>query len=436
MATVDFIPWATLPGANVELQAAYDVDPEVGTGSPSGIARSVVWNKLGRQASFQAAVIANFVSDALAIDVLDDGDLAGAIADFKNALLAFTSQTPIGSFVNKFRNATCQIAARPIPGGGIVVATGALDATPKNYTLDGWQVTCAGATVSVNKAGTIGLAPNSIQVTGQSGVTDCKVLQIIESIDAFGLANNNVLVQCKFRNNTGGAFAPTLTVKTAGSTDTWSSSNPVVTAQALQSVANGATGTLFYAFAMPSGAQQGVSVTWNFAGAINGLAKNFQLGDFDIRAVGAQTGSFAVVQPPPSLSKIIDEVVWCQRHLPSVGPLTGAFGQTISTGAIQGTPFHTANCPIFFPTTMRIPPTGIVHSAPDTTFNLSFSGTIVGLDASTGLVFNNAGVNSSNLNAISSGTTWATNAATVLGMVGGTGAYLYFTGAELCGAQA
>jgi len=91
MATVDFLPFAIGGGANVLDQADYAALPAVSTGYVAGTAISEQLNKTWRQSSFQAAVVANFVSQALNADVLDDGDLSTAISQFFAAIRATVS---------------------------------------------------------------------------------------------------------------------------------------------------------------------------------------------------------------------------------------------------------------------------------------------------------------------------------------------------------
>ena len=77
MPTNDFKPFATAGGANVSTQAEYLALAALSTGWQSGKASSKEINKAVRQATFIAAALAQFVSDKGAVDVLDDGNLAG-----------------------------------------------------------------------------------------------------------------------------------------------------------------------------------------------------------------------------------------------------------------------------------------------------------------------------------------------------------------------
>lgn len=89
MSTVDYLAVANNPGANVETQATYLAEVTSGVlqnGYQGGIVPSVRFNKTIRQTSMVAAAVANMISAELAIDVLDDGNLATLIANLTSAI--------------------------------------------------------------------------------------------------------------------------------------------------------------------------------------------------------------------------------------------------------------------------------------------------------------------------------------------------------------
>jgi hypothetical protein len=86
MPQIDFLAFATGAGANVETQSAYASDPTTGTGYATGILYSDKINKVLRQASFVAAGMANVVSQALNVDVLDDGNITGFVGHLQSAI--------------------------------------------------------------------------------------------------------------------------------------------------------------------------------------------------------------------------------------------------------------------------------------------------------------------------------------------------------------
>ncbi|WP_143220679.1 MULTISPECIES: hypothetical protein [unclassified Achromobacter] len=88
MATNDYLPFGTGAGSNVIAQADYVALAARVAGFSAGVAKSNQLNKTWRQSSVIAAMIAQFTSDTLAQDVLDDGDLAALQAKFSAALLS------------------------------------------------------------------------------------------------------------------------------------------------------------------------------------------------------------------------------------------------------------------------------------------------------------------------------------------------------------
>ena len=87
-ASTDFLPFATGAGANVVSQAVYAADSAVPNGFSSGIASSAKFNKVFRQSSFVAAAVATWMANTLGINVADDGDLNGFVANLAAAVKA------------------------------------------------------------------------------------------------------------------------------------------------------------------------------------------------------------------------------------------------------------------------------------------------------------------------------------------------------------
>ncbi len=73
--TVDYLPFAINVGSNIEGQSSYVIEPIRLTGHQAGVAKSAVMNKSLRQHSVMVAALANLLSEALDVDVLDDGDV-------------------------------------------------------------------------------------------------------------------------------------------------------------------------------------------------------------------------------------------------------------------------------------------------------------------------------------------------------------------------
>ncbi|EKD7755881.1 hypothetical protein OSG00_000662 [Shigella sonnei] len=84
----DFKPFATGAGANVTSQAEWEALAALTSGFQAGKASSAQVNKALRQGTFVASALAQFISNKLAADVIDDGDLSGFVTDFINAISA------------------------------------------------------------------------------------------------------------------------------------------------------------------------------------------------------------------------------------------------------------------------------------------------------------------------------------------------------------
>ena len=101
MSTIDYLPIAVNPGANVESQADFAGSGHQENGFSAGIAQSKQLNKCWRQSSMMAAAIANFIANTLGINVLDDGNLAELITNLTNAIIntgpriASVNNTPV-----------------------------------------------------------------------------------------------------------------------------------------------------------------------------------------------------------------------------------------------------------------------------------------------------------------------------------------------------
>lgn len=87
MAKNDFLPFAFAPTARVLEQSAYEGMTALRQdGFDAGIAEPDQLNKVWRQSSAIASMVAEFVSTTLNADVLDDGDGAALLAQFEDAL--------------------------------------------------------------------------------------------------------------------------------------------------------------------------------------------------------------------------------------------------------------------------------------------------------------------------------------------------------------
>ncbi|WP_176076844.1 hypothetical protein [Burkholderia dolosa] len=91
----DFLPFATGPGANVVDQATYAALDALTKGFVSGTAKSDQLNKVWRQSSIMAAVIAQFIVAQTGQAALDDGTTPTLLANFTKAVNAASKQCVI-----------------------------------------------------------------------------------------------------------------------------------------------------------------------------------------------------------------------------------------------------------------------------------------------------------------------------------------------------
>ncbi len=130
MATNDFKPFAIAPSANVTDQADYAALPAVLSGFSAGVASSAQINKALRQSTVLASVLAQFISNQLSADVLDNGDTTTLL----NNLIAALNSNGAASFLQKANNlgeikaagAVAQAAALTNLGLGATALSGRL----------------------------------------------------------------------------------------------------------------------------------------------------------------------------------------------------------------------------------------------------------------------------------------------------------------------
>lgn len=116
-AVNDFKVFAGDPSADVITQAAYEALAALNLGFATGTAISGQLNKVWRQSSIMAAVLAQFISDQSGNDSIDDGTTAALLLNLTNSItnLATTSVVgkhtiwvPAGSIAQRLTNGALQ----------------------------------------------------------------------------------------------------------------------------------------------------------------------------------------------------------------------------------------------------------------------------------------------------------------------------------------
>ncbi len=132
MATNDFKPFAIAPSANVTNQADYAALPAVLSGFTAGVASSAQINKALRQSTVLASVLAQFISNQLSADVLDDGDTTTLL----NNLIAALNSNGAASFLQKANNFSEIKAAGAVSQAAALANLGSSDGTLKGRLLN------------------------------------------------------------------------------------------------------------------------------------------------------------------------------------------------------------------------------------------------------------------------------------------------------------
>lgn len=231
--------------------------------------------------------------------------------------------------VNKLRNSSL---ISWFHGSSVTVTTSGGWGAEGIYVLPtGAGVTAAQSTNGVANPLTV----NSLKITGNTSVTDVLVRFVIESNDAAALAGQTVVFQVPVLNNTGASITPTITVKhaTAGQ-DNYSTTATDVSAASLQTIANGATGTLAYAWNASAASSNGISVTVDFGNNFSTNAKSIQIGGgFDCRvSPNSITGQISV-PPTPDIRDATTDMLWNHRF----------FFSTYENGVAPGTNVVSSN---------------------------------------------------------------------------------------------
>ncbi|MDE8556136.1 tail fiber protein [Pantoea vagans] len=131
MAANNFKAFALDPNANVLSQAEWEALPALLSGFSAGKASSAQVNKAIRQATFIASAVAQFVSDALTQDVLDDGNSQAFVTALKQAItygsvpagipVPWPAATPPAGWLkcsgSNFNTATYPLLAKAYPSG-------------------------------------------------------------------------------------------------------------------------------------------------------------------------------------------------------------------------------------------------------------------------------------------------------------------------------
>lgn len=393
---------------------------DVSGSAPATIADPDCWNAI-------MAELANVV--AATGGTLSKTNVSQVLTSIQ-ALIA--TGAPGGGYLNKLRNSTCLVASRG--------TSGTVSAGSAAYTLDGHYLAATGAGLAWSQVAGIGYAEKSLQLSCASGLTDAVWSQPVHGSGAAPLAGQNVTLQFRMKNSSGGSITPKLTVKHLNASDVgvygpWTGVSPAanttdLSAASLSPVANGATQVESYTFACSAAAGNGLLVSVDFGAGLNAASGSVIIGDFDLRATpNLSTGVPAVTPPLPELRDIVAEILECFHYLPALssGGVSGNSFLGIAGCFSGGSP--NAFVGWQFPVPTRVPVTGLYVSSPSHFIlsNAAAGGTTLSslvLISDTTVLGAELGPNASSTSSLSAGD------AVLFGTTSAS-ALMYLTGAEL-----
>jgi hypothetical protein len=232
--------------------------------------------------------------------------LSGNAQVFITEIAEDVNQAGYGGFRNKFRNPGVDVDQRGTNGSAAAVTTAGA------YVTDGHIVVPTGASVTaqqITRDSISSRSANSLKITGATSVTGLQVKLRIESTTAAPLASQQVTVQCKVYNSTGGSITPKLSAGAPAGVDSFAAFNGApasgdLNAVNLQACANGATTTLAYTWAGGAGLNTGLEATFDFGNNFTTNTKFIELSDFDIRVTPAVATGLNSNPPPTELRPI------------------------------------------------------------------------------------------------------------------------------------
>jgi hypothetical protein len=117
MASNDFLPFASAGGANVVTQSVYAAMAALGPGFVTGIAESNQLNKVWRQSSIAAAILAQFIADVTGANSVDDGTTATLLGNLITAIQAADYQVDTSVAANAITLTYSPVPITPLTDG-------------------------------------------------------------------------------------------------------------------------------------------------------------------------------------------------------------------------------------------------------------------------------------------------------------------------------
>ena len=275
------------------------------------------------------------------------------------------------AFGNRLRNPDFNITQRT--NATFTITTGSAA-----YHTDGWISQAAGANVTLipnngSQQAAGGLGANSVKIVGASSNTQVNFYQRIEASWAAPMAGQQVVFQIKLTNNTGGTLTPSISAQYPNTMNAFGGVTTDLVITAVQSIANGATGTIAYSWTASPSAVLGYRPAIYFP--LSASTQTVTLFDADFRVAPPPAPATGLVSSPPTpeFRPPATELAINQRYLPKVSGIAQSFpfiGQATSTSIVL--------CSIPFPVTPFNQATGISQTGTASHFAaLNAQGTII-----------------------------------------------------------
>ncbi|WP_175920398.1 hypothetical protein [Burkholderia pyrrocinia] len=290
MANNNFKPFAAAGGANVIAQADYEALAALLTGFVSGTAQSQQLNKVWRQSSIMAAVLAQFIVDLTGQDAIDDGTTATLLANLKTAV-----QAQSAAAIGQARNLVMSVGPASASANATLTADEIVVGTAlggKKYALGPFSKTINLATTGAGGMDT-GSAPASGYVALYAIYNPTKAAQ--HAIDPITYPDNGMALLATNATSTvapsvyGGANMPSGYTASA-LVSVWATTSGSLLAIGLQ---NDRAVSIFVQSALNSSTQQPTMTALNIAAIVPKNARSIS-GILHIGSTAASSGAINV----------------------------------------------------------------------------------------------------------------------------------------------
>jgi hypothetical protein len=237
-----------------------------------------------------------------------------------------------GGWRNKFQNSHFDISAGTGTSG--TVATGST-----SYTLEGWQITTAGAAVAWSQQFNQNLSGNAIRLACATGLTTCTLRGRIESLFAVNLLNKikagvPVTIQFTIFNNTGATITPQLATFFPTTTrDLFTTLTDDLVVTNLQSCPNGVATTVCFTYTPNASIGLGFEIDLLFGSSLNATSGFVDISFADVRVTPQAVTGLNSNPPPYETRAFKDELEYCQRYFETSYNMGVAAGTASTTSS-------------------------------------------------------------------------------------------------------